>query len=301
MLVARDGEYGNYRRFVVYDVEKKRWRPVTAETPRREELGEGPYVCVDAECPFLVSVAGRYLKVSPDEPECRLDAKIYTEQIGWGGWGHAADPIEHHVAASGRYVLYSILTLPNKPHYTGVADDVAILRVPNDEDVWFDVIDNSLSTNPLDTFPVLWRSVHARPVTTASWLHPLLGHRDRLVLITTDRDDAWNKATHHLVVLEVVHQQVPANGTKAALQHASSWNTGPLDFSRASKVRAFYCRIQGLTPSPGRPDKDGLRAKAVGNWNSAKRLFVWARVHASSFPVSIERLRVLHCGERLRL
>ena len=203
LLVARDGEYGNYRRFVVYDVEKKRWRPVTAEAKRREELGEGPYVCVTAGCPFLVSVAGRYLKASVEEPECLLRSKIYEQQIGQSGWGIAATPIEHHVAASGRYVLYSILTLPNKPHYTGVADDVAILRVPNDEDVWFDVINNWLSTDPLETFPVLWRSAPARPVTTASWLHPLLGHRDRLVLITTDRDDAWNKATHRLVVLEV--------------------------------------------------------------------------------------------------
>jgi len=203
LLVAQDGEYGNYRRFVVYDVEKKRWRPVTAEAKRREGLGEGPYVCVDAECPFLVSVAGRYLKVSPDEPECRLDAKIYTEQIGQSGWGIAATPIEHHVAASGRYVLYQIRSLPGDPDSIGVAADVAILQVPNDEDVWFDVIDHSLSTDPLETFPVLWRSAHARPVTTASWLHPLLGHRDRLVLITTDRDDAWNETTHRLVVLEV--------------------------------------------------------------------------------------------------
>ncbi|GEM90724.1 hypothetical protein [Oceanithermus desulfurans] len=205
LLVARDGEYGNYRRFVVYDVEKKRWRPVTVEAGHREGLGEGPYVCVDAECPFLVSVAGRYLKASVEEPECRLDAKIYAEkQIGWNGWGIAATPIEHHVAASGRYVLYRVRSFPEDPDSTGVAADVAILRVSNDEDVWFDVINNWLSTNPLETFPALWRSAHARPVTTASWLHPLLGHRDRLVLITTDRDDAWNKATHRLVVLEVV-------------------------------------------------------------------------------------------------
>ena len=73
LLVAQDGEYGNYRRFVIYDVEKKRWRPVTAEAGRREELGEGPYVCADAECPFLVSVSGRYLKAEGDEPECSLD------------------------------------------------------------------------------------------------------------------------------------------------------------------------------------------------------------------------------------
>ena len=173
------------------------------------------------------------------------------------------------MATSGRYVLYRIRSLPGDPDSIGVAADVAILRVPEDPELWRSVIHKRrLSSDPLETFPVLWRSAPARPVTTASWLHPLLGHRDRLVLITTDRDDVWNKATHRLVVLEVVHQQVPANGTKAALQHASSWNTGPLDFSRASKVRAFYCRIQGLTPSPGRLDKDGLRAKAlaIGTW-----------------------------------
>ncbi len=205
LLVAQDGEYGNYRRFVIYDVEKKRWRPVTAEATRREGLGEGPYVCVDAECPFLVSVSGRYLKAEGDEPECRLDSKIYEQQMGWAGWGHAADPIEQHVAASGRYVLYRIRSLPGDPDSIGVAADVAILRVPEHPELWRSVIHKRrLSSDPLETFPVLWRSAHARPVTTASWLHPLLGHRDRLVLITTDRDDAWNKATHHLVVLEVV-------------------------------------------------------------------------------------------------
>jgi len=203
LLVNRDWS-GNYRRFVVYDVDKKRWRPVTGEAKSRDELGEGPYVCVTAYCPFLVSVSGHYLKASVEEPECRLDAKIYTKQIGWRGWGIAADPIEHHVSASGRYVLYNVLILPNEPHYTGVAADVAILQVPNDRDVWFDVTSDHLPTNPLETFPVLWRSEHAHPVTTASWLHPLLGNRDRLVLITTDRDDAWNKATYRLIVLEVV-------------------------------------------------------------------------------------------------
>ncbi len=204
LLVAQDRHSTNYRRFVVYDIEKKRWRPVTAEAKRREGLGEGPYVCVAAECPFLVSVTGRYLMVSPDEPECRLDAKIYAEQIGWRGWGTAADPIEHHVAASGRYVLYRAHILPDEPHYIGVAADVAILRVPEDPNVWRGVVYDRYPTNPLETFPVLWRSDPARPVTTASWLHPLLGDRDRLALITTDRDDAWNQATHRLVVLEVV-------------------------------------------------------------------------------------------------
>jgi len=204
LLVNRDWS-GNYRRFVVYDVDKKRWRSVTGEAKSRDELGEGPYVCVTAYCPFLVSVSGHYLKASVEEPECRLDAKIYTKQIGWRGWGIAADPIEHHVAASGRYVLYKVRSLPEDPDSTGVAADVAILQVPENPDVWRSVIyQYPLSSDPLETFPVLWRSEHARPVTTASWLHPLLGNRDRLVLITTDRDDAWNKATYRLIVLEVV-------------------------------------------------------------------------------------------------
>ncbi len=204
LLVARDWHNVNYRRFVVYDVEKKRWRPVTGEAKSRDELGKGPYVCITADCPFLVSVSGWYLRASVEEPECRLDAKIYTEQIGEVGFGIAAWSIEHHVAASGRYVLYNVRSLPEDPDSTGVAADVAILQVPNDRDVWFDVTSDHLSTNPLETFPVLWRSEHAHPVTTASWLHPLLGNRDRLVLITTDRDDAWNKATYRLIVLEVV-------------------------------------------------------------------------------------------------
>jgi len=203
LLVARDWNNVNYRRFVVYDVEKKRWRPVTQEVKHREELGEGPYVCIDTGCPFLLSVSGSYLKAEGDEPECRLDSKIQEQQIGQSGWGIAAWPIEHHVSASGRYVLYRIFALPGDPDSIGVAADVAILRVPKDEDLWFDVIDDRYPTNPLETFPVLWRSEHARPVTTASWLHPLLGNRDRLVLITTDRDDAWNLKTHRLVVLEV--------------------------------------------------------------------------------------------------
>jgi len=251
LLVAQDGEYGNYRRFVVYDVEKKRWRPVTAEAPRREGLGEGPYVCVDAECPFLVSVAGRYLEASVEEPECRLDAKIYAEkQIGWNGWGITATPIEHHVADSGRYVLYRVRSFPEDPDSTGVAADVAILRVPNDEDVWFDVINNWLSTNSLETFPVLWRSAPARPVTTASWLHPLLGHRDRLVLITTDRDDAWNKTTHRLVVLEVLRPRAPASGktTAAPPQRAAAWSTRSIDFARTQKADAYYCYTPNASP-----------------------------------------------------
>ena len=203
LLVNRDWS-GNYRRFAVYDVDKKRWRPVTGEAKSRDELGEGPYVCIDTGCPFLLSVSGLYLKAEGDEPECSLDSKIQERQIGWRGWGIAAWSIEHHVSASGRYVLYKVRSLPEDPDSTGVAADVAILRVPNDRDIWFDLTSDHLPTNPLETFPVLWRSEHARPVTTASWLHPLLGDRDRLVLITTDRDDAWNKATYRLIVLEVV-------------------------------------------------------------------------------------------------
>jgi hypothetical protein len=73
---------------------------------------------------------------------------------------------------------------------------------------------------------------------------------DRLVLITTDRNDAWNLTTHRLVVLEVVRQQAPAAVTKVAPPQRVPWNTGLLDFSQTQKVVAFYCYSPRGATSP---------------------------------------------------